>query len=159
MNTTMYIYNSKTAVVLLLTIALVFIGIGIYLLATEGSTPANWTVVVLFSAAGLVFLRQLFDKRPRIIIDTEGIEDRKLKGVGKILWQDIENAYIKRMRGIAFICLELHDPEKYITSKGTLQKGLQKADGLLGITPLIVTTSYADKSEQEILELIKAHLV
>nr|WP_320010021.1 STM3941 family protein [uncultured Desulfobulbus sp.] len=158
MNQTTYIYNSKTAVLLLLSISLVFIGIGIYLLMTEEASPANWVVVLLFSAGALVFVRQLFDKRPRIILDAEGIEDRKLKGVGKILWLDIKNAYIKRMRGIAFICLELHDPEKYLPSQGALHKAQQKADAFLGVTPLIITTSYADRSEQEILALIQAHL-
>lgn len=159
MDKTIYIYNSKTALLLLLVIALVFIGIGISLLMTEGATPANWAVVLLFSAAGLVFLRQLFDKRPRIILDAEGIEDSKLKGIGKILWQDIANAYIKRMRGITFICLELKTPEKYGVSKGALHKARQKADDLIGVTPLIITTSQVDRSEKEILALIKERLV
>jgi hypothetical protein len=43
--------------------------------------------VAFFALCAAVFIRQLFDTRPRILIDDQGLTDRTI-GAGLIAWSD-----------------------------------------------------------------------
>ena len=80
------------------------------------STPSEkwkaWLCLAFFAPGVPVFIIQLFDTKPRLIISDYGIYDRTLK-VGTIPWSDITGAYIKSVRPttVDFICLELRNPD------------------------------------------------
>src|SRR5438093_3122987 len=92
-----------------------FVAGGVFLLALDKSpegTLVGWKSIVFFGGCTLVFLWQLFDTRPRLIIDDRGVWDQALK-VGVVEWHDISDAYVKHMQGNPFVCIALRDPTKY----------------------------------------------
>lgn len=106
------ISNSRWKYLLFLLVSLGFVAGGIFILRIPNSTIDRWTgwaTILFFGAGAALFIRQLFDARPRLTINEQGIDDRTL-GVGLIPWSEITNAYVKSIKGNDFVCLILRDP-------------------------------------------------
>ncbi|HMB90038.1 MAG TPA: STM3941 family protein [Rhodothermales bacterium] len=152
---TVILRNSRKQYVVFLAIGLVFVAGGLFILLT-GDTEAAWIAwlcVLFFGACVAVFLRQLFDNRPRIVMDERGITDRML-GVGLIAWSDIEDAYAASVNRNAFICLELRNTDDYLQRLSPLKQKITKANTALGFTPLSLNLSGVEADPEEVLELI-----
>lgn len=67
-----------------------------------------WVCVAFFGFGMLVGLHALLDKKPRIILDEEGIWDRSLRR-DRIPWSVIQDAYPVRIAGQTFIALVLDE--------------------------------------------------
>ncbi len=67
----------------------------------------------IFGSLALLSLGLALDRKPRLIINSEGIYDRTLK-TGIIDWYDIENVYLQKIGNSRFICFILKDEEKYL---------------------------------------------
>lgn len=140
-----------------------FIVIGGLMLAFPKSggwqeTLAGWSGVIFFGFALIVFLRQILDLRPRIIIDERGIFDRTLS-VGIIEWQDVEHAYLNSVVGNPFISLVLSDPEKYLQRAVNSPKKLARLNKYLGGETLNINLSGINKSPAEILAVVLVRLL
>jgi hypothetical protein len=106
------ILSSKGKYLWYLLIAIAFVATDALLLTHNISSLerwVSWISFLLFGAGIIIFLRELLDPRPRIVIDDLGIKDRKL-GVGLIPWSEITGAYIRSIGGSQFICLSLRQP-------------------------------------------------
>lgn len=157
---TVYLRNSRKQYVVFLGIGLVFVAVGLYLLL-KGEAEAAWIAwlcIVFFGACAAVFLRQLFDNRPRIVINERGITDRML-GVGLIAWSDIEDAYTASINNNVFICLELRNTDDYLQRLAPLKRKITKANTALGFTPLSLNLSGVQADPDEVLELILLKIV
>lgn len=82
--------NSRRKYIGLAAMCVPFVAIGglMLMFPKSGSlkeTLAGWAGVIFFGLCLIVFLRQIFDSRPRIVIDESGIFDRTLS-VGTIEW-------------------------------------------------------------------------
>lgn len=86
--------------ILLLIASAGFVAGGIFLVAFDRGTGvwAGWMCIVFFGAGIPLFARQLFDSKPRVVLDEAGVFDRTL-GVGIIPWSDIESCYVKSIHG------------------------------------------------------------
>jgi len=90
---------------------MIFVGIsGIF----RGNTELGCMVPmgIIFLIIAIVY--GLFDTKPRVILDSQGISARDWGGI-KILWADIRDVYIVSipLAGNS-IAVELYDKEKYI---------------------------------------------
>lgn len=78
------------------------------------SRSVGWVALVFFGlcliAEGVMFFRT----GPQVIINDEGIEDRRMK-IGVIRWEDILSLRIDKVESTKFLCIELVDPEKYLS--------------------------------------------
>jgi hypothetical protein len=121
-------------------------------------TLIGWLSVIFFGFGLIIFLRQIFDSRPRIVVDERGVFDRTLS-VGTIEWQDIEHAYLNSVVGNPFISLRLNDPEKYLERAMNSQKKLARLNKYLGAETININVSGINKSPDEILAVVLKNLL
>jgi len=155
--------NSSLKYIGFAAICAVFVVIGVVMLLFPRTgewreTMIGWSGVIFFGFGLVIFLRQILDSRPRIVIDEHGIFDRTLS-VGVIEWQDIEHAYLNSVVGNPFVSLRLNDTEKYLQRAMSSQKKLARLNKYLGAETININLSGIDKSPDEILEVIIKHIV
>lgn len=133
---------SRLKYILLLIASAGFVASGIFLVAfdTGASNWVGWISIVFFGAGIPLFARQLFDSKPRVVLDEAGVFDRTL-GVGTIPWSDIESSYVKSISGNSFVCLVLRNPQRWIGKLSAMQRSLTKANEKLGFQPLNINLS------------------
>ena len=147
------IKSSRLLYIILLICTLGFVVGGIFLIIKGEAVLIGWASIIFFGGGIPLFLWQLMDSRPRLIIDDEGVYDRTLK-IGKISWEDVEGGYVKNISGSNFICLELKNEEKYLSQLNSIGKAAVSANVKLGFTPISLNLSGISEDPYEILNLI-----
>jgi hypothetical protein len=142
---------------LLLVVALCFVAAGVLMIASGDALLVGWMSVAFFGACAVVFVWQLLDRRPRIVIDDRGILDRTLR-VGVIEWGDVEGAYLRRIQGNPFLCLELRDPEKYTARLSPTLRRVVALNRTLGFTDLSLNLTGVDVAPELVEELVVKEL-
>jgi len=88
--------SARTRLLVPLIAALSFVAASVLTLLVDNSSKGamiSWTGIVFFGGGALVIGWQLFDTRPRVVIDDRGIFDRSLR-IGVIEWHDVSDAYV-----------------------------------------------------------------
>ena len=114
-------------------------------------SPLRWLGLgaVVLSAGGLSY--SLWKKQLLLQIDDNGIFDATL-GVGKIAWEDVDDAQLQTTEENCFLCLRIRNPEPYVQRLwGTQRKKVLFHRGL-GFNGFNVNVSRADV---DLLELKK----
>lgn len=151
---------SRVKVSLLLLLALIFVIGGIFILSVAKDTRGQiigGSSILLFGFGAVVFLIQLLNTAPRIILDDEGIEDKSLD-VGKILWDDIEAAYPNNVFTNKFISLQVRNIEKYLQRTSKPKRKLASYNQALGFETLNLNLVGLAISPKNLMTLITAHL-
>jgi hypothetical protein len=145
------IQNSRWKYVLLLIPCIGFVAAGIWMVI--GGERFGWLSISFFGSCIPLFIWQIADSRPRLIIDAHGVLDRTL-GIGRIAWSDIEAAYLRSISGNDFICLELKNPEKYSQKLSKVKRAMAAANRNLGFTDFNLNLSGVDARTDEVFELV-----
>src|SRR5882757_7514075 len=106
-NETIVLYNSTAKYIRLLIICAIFVVCGCAMVYSDPSSKTQligWLNIIFFGLGMVVAVRQILDKKPRIVIDSRGITDNTLK-VGLIEWRDIEESTLIRIQREHFIKL------------------------------------------------------
>lgn len=141
-------------------LALIFVACGIMVLYVRQdlfSVIIGWSCISFFGLGTLVFLKRLFDNRPRIVIDQYGIFDRTL-GVGIIEWQDIERIYTNSIMGSDFISLVLSDNDKYLRRTNKPLAKLFKFNKILGFETINLNLSGINTNSKEVFDSLVKQL-
>lgn len=144
---------SRARYLLLLAASLGFVAAGVFILLAGGKAVAGWMAILFFGACSLVFVQQMLDAKPRLIIADEGVFDRTL-GIGMIPWWEIQGAFVKSISGNDFICLQLADPGKYLDRLSDVRRAMTTANEALGFTPISLNMSGLAVDTTEIFELV-----
>jgi hypothetical protein len=150
---TITIGPSRGQWIVTLTGSLCFVAAGFLILAIGESPLTGWSGIIFFGACALVSAWQLFDARPRIVIDDRGILDRTLN-VGVIEWSDILDATVKRTHDNPFICLDLRDPAKYVGRLSPMMRRMVDLNRRLGFTELSLNLTGTNMDPERLRELI-----
>lgn len=145
------IKNSRWKHILLLIASIAFVVTGIVMIVRGKSF--GWVAVLFFGSGIPIFIWQIIDSRPRLVIDERGVIDRTL-GVGRINWDDIDAAYVLSISGNDFICLELKNPERYLQRLSPVKRAMAKANRQLGFTDFNLNLSGVDARTDEVFELL-----
>ncbi len=145
------IKSSRWLYILLLPGSLGVVAAGVWMIA-DGEA-FGWVAVAFFGGGALISIWQIFDRRPRLLIDDEGIYDRTL-GVGVIPWEEITGAYVRSIQGNDFICLDLRHPEAYLQKLSRVKRAMASANEALGFTPLNINLSGIHGMTEQVFELI-----
>lgn len=132
-----------------------FVAIGIFILSIENDLKSiiiGWSCIVFFGFGVLTFLWQIFDTRPRVVIDQIGVFDRTL-GVGIIEWQDIEHAYLNSIMKNDFISLVLKNPEKYLQKTSKPKAKLARYNKTLGFETININLSGVNIDSKEVFDI------
>jgi len=132
--------RARNALLLLVACAFVAAGVMIFIKGDPDGRLIAIACIAFFGACALVFAWQLFDRRPRLVFDDIGVFDRTL-GVGRIPWEEIEDAAWVTLQGNHFICLALRDEAPWIAKLGPLQRKLVAANRALGFSGLNLNLS------------------
>lgn len=102
-----------------------------------------------------------FDTGPCIVLDEEGVNDKRLKA-GVIRWEDIRRPYVLTLFGAEYVCLELRDAAAYRARMPAWQRLAGALNGSLGMTPFAISTSCLDVDAEALVAYIhrgceKAH--
>lgn len=104
---------------------LFFVALGVLIIVDGKDVMMGWICTGIFALGIPIFVKQIVDNRPRIILKKTGIEDRLL-GVGEIAWKDIQALRVRSLHSNDYICLEInqHDLAKYLDQLSPLKRKL-----------------------------------
>lgn len=110
---------------------------------------------IVFGFATIILFIKLFDKKPGLIIDQEGIMDNtNSSSVGLIRWSEITGITTKKIASTQFILLQVKNPEEYISKASRLKKlSLRQNLNSYG-TPITLTSVGLDCTFSELERLI-----
>lgn len=147
---------SRGRLVLLLLVALAFVFGGAVMVITGRdleTTLTGWASIVFFGGGGAVFVTQLIDARPRIVLNDAGVFDRSLR-VGVVPWCEILGAEVRDVASNRFIALRLRDPHAFTARLGPVHRRLAEANTALGLPPVNLNLSAVDADAYALAELI-----
>lgn len=116
----------------------------------------GYASVVFFGACAIFISQKLFDKKPGLIIDEEGITDNS-SGVsaGKILWKDVKEISEHEVMGQKFIMLRMKNPEFYLQrEKDPIKRRMMELNYKLYGTPINIAANGLKISFGELYTLI-----
>lgn len=106
------LYKSMARGFKLIAMSLPFVFIGYYMISKEQQGTFDyimgWFCAIFFGLGIPIGLLSIFDKRPQIIINANGVWDRTLKQ-NEIKWEEITDAYLIEINKQKFISLEVAD--------------------------------------------------
>jgi len=137
--------------------AVCFVAGGVLIVAHGVGALVGWMNILFFGGCALIFAFNVFDRRPRIVIDDDGILDRTLK-VGLIEWADIRSVHLKHSQGQPFLCLDLRDSTKYTERLSPILRRMVALNHLLGFTDLSLNLIGADVAAEQVEELVRKEL-
>jgi hypothetical protein len=115
----------------------------------------NATLLFLFLGAAIAVAgRSSGDKGPRIMIDDMGILDESL-GVGKILWEHVEEVHIEVASGVRYLCLGVRQDFHYLSKLDYERKQQTQFSRQLGFTRFSINMRGVDVSLLDIKDLVK----
>ena len=98
----------------------------------------GWIGVAFFGLGFVAFPVMFFRTGPQVVVDDQGIEDRRMK-IGVIPWQDIRSLSIGSVNSAKFLCVDLVDPEKYLSRLPPWKRRLAAANEALGFSALSIS--------------------
>lgn len=116
----------------------------------------GYAVVIFFSACGIFISQKLFDKKPGLILDAEGITDNSSAvAAGKILWKDIKSIAVQQVQAQSFIMINVKNPEFYLQrERNPIKKRMMELNYRLYQTPLHITANGLKIGFEELYEII-----
>lgn len=140
--------KSKLALILLGALACVAGSIGIWSIA---DTQARYNPLfmkaiavagVLFSGGGAVYCCfKVFDTRPGLIIDSQGIVDNSSAvAAGRIFWHEIIGLKVSEIAGQRFISIEVVDPKRFIDGGSFFSRMVNAANTKMTGSPINISS-------------------
>lgn len=154
------IHSSRLKYAALLALALVFV-LGGVLMVARGKPDDHWVgwLGIAFFGAGIpIFLRQIVDSRPRLVLDEQGIFDRTL-GVGVIPWTEITGATLRAVHFNHFICLEVRDPQRWTSQRSFLKRLFALGNRAMGYSELNINLSAIAADPKKVYELVLKQVI
>jgi hypothetical protein len=175
--TTIEIPLSKAKLAKLLIFSILFLIVGLWMIITqpETSNPVFNNVFVKALAAyggtlmGLLgiyfFTKKLFDKRPGIILDSQGITDNSgALSRGLIPWENIDVIFEKTIQASfaskeRFITIGLKNPEQYIANEtNPVKRKLMSLNSNNHNSPVNISTNGLKIRHGDLLQLMQERL-
>ncbi len=158
MKQTIY-FNSKLKYGMFLLFFMALLAFGAFTVLDGKKILFGWPCIGISLPMIFIFLWAIFDSRPRLILDEDGVIDRYL-GVGKIFWRDIKDLSVITAYKNDFVCLYMDEDsnQRYLSNVSSIKRKLLTANVALGWPPLNLELSGIKGSTEEIFQAIVQHL-
>ncbi len=135
-------YTSRVKLVGLLLLTVVMVGASYFCTTLDGFVPqvVGWIGVAFFGLGFVVFPVMFLRRGPQVVLSDEGFEDKRLK-VGLIPWRDIRSVSVGSVNSAKFLCLELQDPDKYLSRLPRWKRSLARTNTALGFSAVTISFS------------------
>ncbi len=115
--------------------------------------------LIFFGLAGLYILYKLFDKKPGLIIDNEGIYDNSSAAAGHLIkWDRIKGLRIKQVMSTKFILIDIENPEEFMDGVNGIKKKLMWSTYKMYGTPTSISSSTLSCDFDELFQTINGRL-
>lgn len=135
-----------------------FVAVGVMMMLTENQPWLGLLATIFFGAGALLLSWQIIDRRPRLIIDSDGVFDR-MTGLGRIVWEDIESAQLQSVVGNHFISLELRDPSLYVMQMSWIRRLGARANTATGFSAVSLNLTGITVSPEEVLQIVQGYIL
>lgn len=108
-----------------------------------------------FGICAVYGFAKLFDKKPGLVIDREGIMDNS-SGVaaGRILWSEIRGFQEHEIFGQRFLTIQVTDPERFLNQSGYLKTKLNSANLNLTGSPINISSNSLSIGFDELIDTL-----
>ena len=168
---------SKTKMTLVALGALAFVAIGIWIMTLDAgdirtgksfrlffNSPAfayglGILAIVFFGGAGVFIVRKFLDKRPGLVLNSEGIIDNaSVASPGLIPWCEITGFNIFEMSGQKMLIVLVTDPEKYSKRGNFLKRTMNKANANMSGSPIYISANSLQIAFPELISEFERYL-
>ena len=114
--------------------------------------------LVLFGGVAVFSAMQVFRRKPRILLNDEGINDSNLK-MGTIPWSEITQAYVLPLLWYKNVELKLRNPELYRKKQPGYLRALGSYNSAFGMSPFVLYMSNTNTKAQIVVDYINRQLL
>lgn len=114
--------------------------------------------ILLFGAMTIAFIIRLLNSEAQVIINFEGIEDKRLN-TGFIRWDETNFIMLEENKNSKWLNLKLTEPEKYFHKLPKFQKFLRKANGQIGVNNFRIRFTDLDQPIEDAWEFIEKNII
>lgn len=113
-----------------LVFVLTFLGMFACFLVTLPSVLAKsvgviFLIIIVPGVVGAIY--RFFFNIPFVLINDAGIEDKRLK-IGIIPWEEIHRLEVRRVKGLDYLCVSLHHPDRFTSKYSTRVMRIAKVE-------------------------------
>lgn len=164
---------SKTKIILILFLSLIFIGAGFWFVSMDAATIESnrrfndplfvhglgWVTTVFGSLASIFSIKKLFDKKPGLILNSTGIIDNSSAvSAGLIPWSDVADFGIYEVHRQKMLTVLLKNPDKYIEIGNSMRKTLNRANFKLCGSPIAITSNSLKINFDDLVKVASEYL-
>lgn len=168
---------SRTKLVLLVLGSCAFVAAGVWLLSFDAAEVragrsfrfffndptvvygAGLASIVLFGACALYGVRKMFDRKPGLVLNSDGIVDNaSAVAAGFIPWSEVVGAGVFEIQKQKMLVVGVSDPEKYIARGGALKRALNKANTGMTGSPVSISSTSLQTDFDELVSLFDRYL-
>lgn len=115
--------------------------------------------LVFFGLGVALFAIKIFNKKPGLILNKDGITDQTSAiGIGIIQWTDIKSIYLEKVSEQSFIMIEVKNPQQYLQKqKNPIARRAMEINMQLYKTPLHINVSLLTINATDLLDKMLAH--
>lgn len=148
------LYKSRWSAIKMILLCSVFVVPGLWMILIDHKPDWRlWLAIGFFSLGYPVGIIQLLDRRPQVIFNEKGFQDRRLCKEF-INWESVEDAYIRELNGLKFIALVLNKPLPSAFKKMKLYKSVVRFNQMLGFQELNISASELNVNAKSLLRFI-----
>jgi hypothetical protein len=160
---------SKNKIWLLLLGSIAFVAMGFWMLSLDAAALAHqsakyrnpllihgvgYACIVFFGLCIFVGIRKLFDDKPALIINAQGILDNVSRfSPHPVPWQDIQGFGVAEIHKQKMLVIFLDNPQRYLDNATSIQKIGFSANAKLVGSPWVITAATLKTNFDELLNL------
>ncbi|VAW74802.1 hypothetical protein MNBD_GAMMA12-3278 [hydrothermal vent metagenome] len=117
-----------------------------------------YVCISLCSLIGVYVVKKMFDSKPGLIINSEGITDNS-SGVaaGLIPWSEIIGYKEHEIHSTKFLVIQVREPEKYAARGSIIQRALNKGTMKMVGSPISIASTSLRIKHTKLLELVLSY--
>jgi hypothetical protein len=165
------IASSKSKAILMIVGSLAFIAGGYWMFSADATTMKDMPIddplfvhgvgivgMVFFSLAGIFGIKRLFDKRPGLVLNSQGIIDNSSGlAAGFIPWSEIIGAEIYQIQRQKMLIIKVRNPEEFIQRGSLLKRITVKINSKMCGSPIAITSNTLKINFSELLSTFEQY--
>jgi len=159
---------SKRKIILVLIGAAVLVAVGVWLVSLEpaeirsyqGSRSPQvvygvaYVCIGFFGLGGVYGILKLFDSKPGLIVDADGIWDNaSAAAAGRIHWGEITGFDQFQMKRTRILIVRVRNPGKYVRRGNVLKRALNRMNMNMAGSPIAISAASLEMEYDELVEL------
>ena len=115
----------------------------------------GWLGVAFFGFGMLVIARQLFRRGPVVVLDGLSITDHRSPD-GPLFWDQVLSMWVGAVHSSKFLCVELKDPDIFVSRWSAKRRALAKANAALGFPAITISFSGLSPGLDEVWSYLRS---